>query len=50
MCALQASGKIYNSETLYKGYADHNEKSIVKHYRQRLRPFHRELVRWRKEE
>ena len=21
-----------------------------KHYRQRLRPFHRELVRWRKEE
>ena len=26
------------------------EKSIVKHYRQRLRPFQRELVRWRKEE
>ena len=26
------------------------EKSIVKHYRQRLRPFRMELVRWRKEE
>ena len=26
------------------------EKSIVKHYRQRFRPFQRALVRWRKEE
>ena len=26
------------------------EKSIVKLYRQSLRPFQRELVRWRKEE